>query len=112
MGGEDSESPLLELPLVDADVFRSGDAAAADAEAAKLAQALHAYGVLLLRDSRVTEADNDAFLDLLERYMGQPEEDKVPDIRREFHYQVGLTPARVELPRDHCARIKAMAAAA
>lgn len=47
------------------------------------------------------------FLDMLERYFEQPDEAKAADVRKEMHYQVGTTPEHVELPRDHCERMKA-----
>ena len=52
-----------------------------------------------MRDPRVTEADNDEFLDLLEEYFSQPAELKAEDARPELSYQVGATPEGVEVPR-------------
>ena len=71
------------------------------------ADALHRFGLLLVRDARATEAANDSFLDMLEAYFAQDEAAKLADVRAELYYQVGATPSRVELPRDHCARIDA-----
>jgi hypothetical protein len=48
---------------------------------------------------------------MLERYFEQPEDKTLADVRRELHYQVGVTPAFTELPRDHCERMKAFKAA-
>jgi len=42
----------------------------------------------LPQDPRATEADNDTFLDMLEKYMGQPDDVKAADIRKELHYSV------------------------
>ena len=44
---------------------------------------------------------------MLERYFAQPDDARLADVRKELHYQVGATPSRVELPRDHCARMQA-----
>lgn len=44
---------------------------------------------------------------MLERYFEQPDEVKAADVRKELHYQVGTTPEHVELPRDHCERMRA-----
>ena len=63
-----------------------------------LAESLKATGIALLRDSRVSEADEVAFLDLMEDYFAQPDELKMADVRKEFHYQVGATPSMVEIP--------------
>lgn len=107
-----AESDTLDLPIIELghwfDRAKSEDAAkAAAAEAARVAESLHLYGLLIVRDPRANEKDNDVFLNMLERYFEQPEEEKNVDVRKELHYQVGATPSRVELPRDHCDRMKA-----
>lgn len=106
----------LELPIIDLQALLNlapGEAPSAEilATAAIAADALHKYGLLLVRDSRATEEMNDNFLDLLESYFEQPEEVKLVDVRKEMYYQVGTTPSRVELPRDHCSRMRAFAEA-
>eukprot|EP00736_Rhodelphis_marinus_P005228 Rmarinus@m.20228 len=49
-------------------------------------------GVIIVRDPRVSEDDNNRFLDLLERYWDQPDEEKLKDERPQWGYQVGATP--------------------
>lgn len=56
---------------------------------------------------RVSEEDNNRFLDTVERYFEQPAELKMREVHPEVHYQIGATPAFTERPRDHCTRIKA-----
>lgn len=97
------EQRLPKIQTVDLDVYTNGDAAARAAEGAKAAASLHATGCLYVNDSRVAAADNERFLDLLERYFAAS--DGKRDARPELHYQVGVTPAMVERPRDHCARV-------
>jgi isopenicillin N synthase-like dioxygenase len=63
-----------------------------------LANSLLETGMVLLRDERVTKEQNDSFLDLMEDYFGQPNDVKMQDVRKEVHYQVGATPAFVEVP--------------
>ena len=82
------------------------------AAAAAAADALHRFGLLIVRDPRASEAANDAFLDMMEAYFAQEEAAKLADVRADMYYQVGTTPSRVELPRDHCARMRAFVAAA
>ena len=94
-------APLLALPP------GSPPDPATLAQAALCADGLHRFGLLIVRDPRATEADNSAFLDLMEAYFGQPEPAKLVDVRREQFYQVGTTPSRVELPRNHCGRMRA-----
>ena len=53
-----------------------------------MAACLSQTGCLLVRDPRVNAADNDCFLDLMERYFGQSREAKMADVRPDLHYQV------------------------
>lgn len=41
----------------------------------------------MVRDSRVTETDNEQFLDLLEDYFALPAEELKKDERKEYGYQ-------------------------
>jgi isopenicillin N synthase-like dioxygenase len=109
-------SDTLDLPCVDlSSLLELAPGAeitpALSAAAAIAADALHRYGLLLVRDPRASEVANDAFIDLLESYFEQPEEVKLADVRADVYYQVGATPSRVELPRNHCSRMNAFAAA-
>lgn len=58
-----------------------------------------AYGALLLHDSRVSEDDNNTFLDLLEDYFNQPVSELQKDERPELSYQVGATLENTEKPK-------------
>lgn len=51
------------------------------------AEALIHYGALVVKDSRVSEEDNAAFLDLLEDYFAQDNETLLKDTRPEYGYQ-------------------------
>lgn len=88
------------LPVVDLDVFLSQPGSeAAQKECIKAAEALITYGALIVRDSRVSEADNEEFLDLLENYFAQPNEDLKKDERPEIGYQIGTTLENTEKPK-------------
>mmetsp|Transcript_6798 Transcript_6798/g.18255 ORF Transcript_6798/g.18255 Transcript_6798/m.18255 type:complete len:431 (+) Transcript_6798:65-1357(+) len=63
-----------------------------------LAKCLKDTGLLLVKDPRVSAADNDEFLDLMEQYFANEDAAK-KDTRPELCYQVGLTPSGVETPR-------------
>ncbi len=73
------------------------------------ADALVVYGAMILHDSRVTEDDNQEFLDLLEDYFAQPQEVLKKDERPELSYQVGVTLENTEKPKcavdEPCLRI-------
>ncbi len=81
-----AQQPLVEVQTIDLDKYRDGDATTRVAQCAKAAQSLHATGCLYVRDSRVAAADNERFLDLLERYFAASDGQR--DARPELHYQV------------------------
>lgn len=56
-------------------------------------QGLHFGGQSQVKDHTVSMADNDRFLDTLEAYFGQTDQDKQPDIRAELSYQVTVDAA-------------------
>jgi len=96
-----SQELSMDLPVIDLDVFlnNSTDSPEVQAECAKAANALITYGALVLHDSRVSEQDNVTFLDLLEDYFAQPEEDLKKDERPELSYQIGVTLENTEKPK-------------
>ncbi|RFU75113.1 clavaminate synthase [Trichoderma arundinaceum] len=91
----------MDLPIIDLDIYLNNPATspAVQAECARAASALITYGALLLHDSRVSEADNNTFLDLLEDYFAQPEADLKRDERPELSYQIGVTLENTEKPK-------------
>ncbi|KAL5495499.1 hypothetical protein ACEPAI_962 [Sanghuangporus weigelae] len=94
-------SSSIALPIVSLDLFRaeSQNSPAVVAECKKAAEALIAYGALLVEDSRVSEDDNNNFLDLMEDYFAQPEAALKKDERPELSYQVGVTLENTEKPK-------------
>ena len=75
-------------------------------ECQKVAECLHKYGILLIRDPRVNMKDNDEYLDMMEDYFEQTGElyyqgKEVKDIRPEYFYQTGTMPELTETARDH-----------
>lgn len=92
------------IPIVNLEPYlhREQNPIAAAAEIAKVADALHKYGCLVIKDPRVDERHNSQFIDMLERYFDLS--DGKRDARPEYSYQVGVTPDGTERPRDHCAR--------
>ncbi|GAA5858353.1 hypothetical protein JCM1840_001160 [Sporobolomyces johnsonii] len=90
------------LPIVDLDTFlASPNSPSATAEATKTAEALIEYGALIVKDSRVSEAANERFLDLMEDYFSQDQERLEEDLRPEVHFQVGVTLENTEKPKCH-----------
>lgn len=107
------EDGLKSLPIFDLQNYLEASAASGrEAEYAEtckaIAEQLHKYGILIVKDPRVSEADNDKFINMLEKYFEQPRAVKMPDSRPQVHYQVGVTPDLVEKARDHCALAKSL----
>ena len=91
--------PVVDLtPLLLLDDNADDDDSLLLAASKQIAASLVATGCVLVKDPRVSEEDNDRFLDLLERYFEQPEALKREDARPELHYQVGATPEGIERP--------------
>lgn len=74
------------IPVVDLSEW-VGEGATGDADSCrKLADALHRFGIVLVRDPRVSEVDNDLFLDQMETYYAQS--DGVKDARPEVRVDI------------------------
>lgn len=92
------------LPKVDLDVFFVKDRHKDDedkyqAACCEIAMALHKYGAVLVKDSRVDSQHNESFQDMMEAYFAQS--DGVDDARPQHAYQVGVTPSRTEQARSN-----------
>lgn len=84
------------IPVIDLGPFLGGEQEGCQ----EVADALHRFGCLVVRDQRVDASANDTFLDMMEQYF--EESDGVLDARPHLHYQVGVTPSGVEHARNHC----------
>lgn len=84
----EEEVPVIDIskwiiPSNGRKVEEESDDAAAD-DCRRMADALHRFGIVLVKDPRVSEVDNNAFLDQMEIYYMQS--DGVKDARPEVHY--------------------------
>jgi len=102
------ELDIVEAPVIDAAAFLD-NTETREEECKKAAESLHKYGILILKDPRVDEKDNDEYIEMMEKYF-ETRGDKfynhenLVEARPEIHYQVGVTPEYVEKARNHCAR--------
>jgi isopenicillin N synthase-like dioxygenase len=101
------EPNTLILPVIDFTVFNNRDKNpdAYKRECEKVADAFHRYGVVIVRDPRVSESDNHRFLNMMEKYFESS--DGVRDARPEIGYQIGVTGEGIERARNHCTRVGA-----
>jgi isopenicillin N synthase-like dioxygenase len=88
------------IKVIDLKVFL--DTGVAEETCKDVVDSLRQYGILLVKDPRVSEDLNDFFVDQMEKYFEQSEEEKKSDIHPEVFYQVGATPGFTEKARDHC----------
>lgn len=103
--GDRSSNPINDLPVIDFSLFfnKDADPVRYEAECQKVAYSLHHYGLVVLKDPRVSESDNDIFLSMMERYFEIS--DGVRDSRPNLSYQIGVTGEKIEKARDHCKTI-------
>lgn len=96
------------IPVVDIAVFfaKEFEPEKYAEECRKVAYCLHHFGVAVVKDPRVSEADNERFLNMMEKYFEGS--DGVRDARPNASYQVGVTAERIEKARDHSRIIDAM----
>lgn len=92
----------MDLPVIDLSAYISGAATAEEVAAlcSEVSRSLKETGALLIKDPRCSAEDNDRFLDMMEKYFEMPEEFKRQQERPHLHYQVGVTPEGVEVPRS------------
>ncbi|CAD8106269.1 unnamed protein product [Paramecium sonneborni] len=93
------------VPVVDVTSFlaKKGDSSA---QCAQVAEALHNYGAVCIKDPRVNDRHNVDFLDMMEKYFESRaakfyNNETVEDIFPNYAYQVGATPEFVEKARTH-----------
>ena len=87
---------LLKVPIVDVEPYLTGKGNTGDT-CKQVAEALHKYGCLIIKDPRVNQQQNSQFLDMMEKYFARRGGDlyqgkKVADIYPNYNFQVGATP--------------------
>ena len=60
--------PLAEVPIIDIKAYLDKDPAKYLEQCKLVAQSLHEFGILIIRDPRVNEKDNEDYLDMMEEY--------------------------------------------
>ncbi|PON52822.1 Non-heme dioxygenase N-terminal domain containing protein [Parasponia andersonii] len=92
----------MDLPVIDLSEYLA--VASEDGQLGELcgevSQSLRETGALLVKDPRCSAEDNDRFIDMMERYFESPLQFKLLQERPHLHYQVGVTPEGVEVPRS------------
>lgn len=92
----------MNLPIVNVDDYLKGKDISSLSKIAS--DSLCLYGIVILRDTRVTIKDHEPFLNMMEEYFEQCDFQK--DARPEYSYQVGVTPERQEQSKNHCTQVQ------
>lgn len=97
---------LAEVPVIDVMAFLGQDPVKMEEQCKLVAQSLHQFGILIWRDPRVNEKDNEDYIDLMEEYFEQESRKlysgkKLEDCKPEHNFQAGVTPERQERARNN-----------
>lgn len=59
---------IEDVPIIDIESFLTEDPEKLMAECKKVAECLHKYGILIVKDPRVNHQDNEEYIDMMEKY--------------------------------------------
>ncbi|KAK7314291.1 hypothetical protein VNO77_39506 [Canavalia gladiata] len=88
----------MELTVIDLRTYLAGDSNAN--LCSEVSRSLREKGALLVKDPRCSVEDNDEFVKMIESYFSTPHHYKLLHQRPHLHYQTGVTPEGVEVPRS------------
>ena len=89
---------FADVPVIDVKAFLSKEDPEKWEEQCRLvAKSLHEFGILIWRDPRVDEKDNEDYIDLMEEYFEKESRkhykgEKLKDCKPEHNFQAGVTP--------------------
>lgn len=96
------QSSNLKIPIVDIEPFLQGKTCPEECKI--VADSFYKFGCLIIKDPRVNQEQNSAFIDMMEKMFSKRAADhyagrKVEDIFPEHDFEVGITPEFVERVR-------------
>jgi isopenicillin N synthase-like dioxygenase len=97
---------LADVPVIDVRAFLEKDTEKMAEQCKLVAQSLHQFGILIFKDPRVVEQDNEDYLDMMEEYFEAESRklykgEKLVDCKPEHNFQAGVTPEKQERARNH-----------
>ena len=86
---------ISEVPIIDVEKYLSRSEGWEE-ECKKVADSLHNFGILIWKDPRVNETENEDYIDLMEKYfeltsLKYYSGEKLDDCKPEFNFQAGVT---------------------
>ena len=98
---ESTIATIEDVPVIDLQKYMGQDENSPEVKAlcSQVVDSLHKYGILIIRDPRTVEKDNDDYIDLMEKYFESRGQklyagEKLEDAKPEYHYQVGVCPEK------------------
>jgi hypothetical protein len=76
----------------------------------QVADSLHKYGILIVKDPRAQQQHNSDYIDLMEQYFCSRGKklyagEELDEAKPQCHYQVGVCPKELEIARNHSERM-------
>ena len=114
IGAEPQKVTQIEdVPVIDIEKYMGKDENSDEVKSLckQVAESLHKYGILIIKDPRAKQEDNDEYIDLMEKYFDSRGKilysgEQLEDAKPEYHYQVGVCPEILEMARCHKERIQ------
>ncbi|CDW86191.1 UNKNOWN [Stylonychia lemnae] len=103
-------SSMDDVPIVDVEKYLNKQPGW-EVECEKVADSLHKYGILIFKDPRAHEQENEDYIELMEKYFEKTSKiyydgQKLSDAKPEYAYQTGVTPEQIEKARNHYEKVK------
>jgi isopenicillin N synthase-like dioxygenase len=88
-----------DVPVIDLQVFFDRKSEVWEEECKKVALSLHKFGILIVKDPRVNEQENENYIDMVEKYFDHTAKkfyagEELADRKPELHFQTGVTTER------------------
>jgi hypothetical protein len=101
-----ASDPMNEVPVIDAAAYMNRVEGQWEQECQKVAESLHKYGIVVLKDPRFDEMENTDYIEMMERYFKSRGEmfykgEILKDAKPQYYYQAGVTPELKEKAINH-----------
>jgi hypothetical protein len=103
---ENPTTPIDEVPVIDVLAYMTKEKGKWQQECEKVAYSLHKYGILVFKDPRFDESENQQYIEMMEKYFSDRavkyyRGEILKDSKPEIFYQAGVTPELKEKAVNH-----------